>query len=78
MSAEPGTTLGGVRVLDFTHAWAGPFATQLLANYSAEVINASGLLGDRARSGRNSPLPSPLDPPPRDAPSSQPSGAEFR
>jgi crotonobetainyl-CoA:carnitine CoA-transferase CaiB-like acyl-CoA transferase len=78
MSAVSGTTLGGMRVLDFPHAWAGPFATQLLANYSAEVINASGLLGDRAPSSRNSFLPSPLDPPHRDAPSSQPSSADFR
>ena len=57
MSAAPGTTVGGVRVLDFTYAWAGPFATQLLANYGAEVIKAAGLLGDRAPSGRTHSYP---------------------
>jgi crotonobetainyl-CoA:carnitine CoA-transferase CaiB-like acyl-CoA transferase len=38
-SPSPHLPLAGVRVLDLTWAWAGPFATRLLADLGAEILN---------------------------------------
>ena len=43
------SVLDGIRVLDFSHALAGPYATLLLSDYGATVYKLEGHAGDMGR-----------------------------
>jgi crotonobetainyl-CoA:carnitine CoA-transferase CaiB-like acyl-CoA transferase len=43
------TPLAGIRVLDFSHALAGPYCTLLLADYGSEIYKLESRAGDMGR-----------------------------
>lgn len=46
---RPGSVLEGIRVLDFSHALAGPYCTLLLSDYGATVYKLEARSGDMGR-----------------------------
>src|SRR3954469_2343979 len=48
-AGQPVTPLEGIRVLDFSHALAGPYCTLLLADYGAEVYKLEARSGEMGR-----------------------------
>lgn len=51
MAAGPTGPLQGIRIIDVTHALAGPFAAMFLADLGADVIKVEGPAGDMTRYG---------------------------
>src|SRR6188472_1976889 len=48
-AGRPAAPLEGIKVLDFSHALAGPYCTLLLADYGAEVYKLESRAGDMGR-----------------------------
>lgn len=46
---RPASALGGIRVVDFSHALAGPYCTLLLSDYGAQVYKLEAQSGDMGR-----------------------------
>ncbi|MEZ5236683.1 MAG: CaiB/BaiF CoA transferase family protein [Acidimicrobiia bacterium] len=51
MAAGPSGPLQGLRIIDVTHALAGPFAAMFLADLGADVIKVEGPKGEMTRYG---------------------------